>query len=90
MCLAFLRDTDGEYIQTGKIGRLSCVTIRTIVISTKFPFLVHFFRLYCKHADLQFDSPEDELKYFLNKTKNSRWKWKGRTPVPPEHAIHCK
>lgn len=52
---------------------------------------VHVFRLYCKHADIPFDSPEEELKYFLNRTKiNYRWKWKGRTVVSPEHAVHCK
>ncbi|XP_055322700.1 voltage-dependent calcium channel subunit alpha-2/delta-3 isoform X3 [Sitodiplosis mosellana] len=49
---------------------------------------VHPDWLYCKHAELQFETPEEELKYFLNKTKNSRWKWKGRTAVSPEHAVH--
>lgn len=47
-------------------------------------------RLYCKHAEKTFGSPEDELLFFLNKTKSARWKWKGRTAVSPEHAVYCK
>lgn len=47
-------------------------------------------RLYCRHAELQFETPEEELKYFLKRTQNSRWKWKGRTIVSPEHAVLCK
>ncbi|XP_031633434.1 voltage-dependent calcium channel subunit alpha-2/delta-3 isoform X3 [Contarinia nasturtii] len=50
---------------------------------------VHPDWLYCKHAEMSLDmTPEEELKYFLNRTKNTRWKWKGRTIVSPEHAVH--
>lgn len=98
MCLAFLRDTDGEYILIGTQILFPLITRKanSIFLNRKRVFIYLFiyyvfysFRLYCKHAEMNFDSPELELKYFLNKTKTS-WKWKGRTAVPPEHAIHCK
>lgn len=92
MFLAFLRGTDGESILTGKLMHFRWWFKRFSMLWEFFmiSYCCLFVRLYCKHAELQFETPEDELKYFLNKTRNSGWKWKGRTAVPLEHAVHCK
>ncbi|XP_063239257.1 voltage-dependent calcium channel subunit alpha-2/delta-3 isoform X2 [Bacillus rossius redtenbacheri] len=37
-----------------------------------------------------FDSPEDQLYHFLQRTQQPKWQWKSkRTVSPPEHASQC-
>lgn len=51
------------------------------------------FRVYCKHSKENFTNAEEELKYFLKRIKAPLWKWKDRSPPPPEHApstYNCK
>ena len=49
-------------------------------------------RVYCKNYSETFDTPEDELKYFLKKMSKPGWKWPPRGPKTPEHtaAMYCK
>ena len=45
------------------------------------------FRLYCKHSNESFSSPETELIYFLERMRQPGWKWPlNRSPPPPEHV----
>lgn len=78
----------GKCIQIG-MGHLKPLPILHLIYCS-FVYFVHFCRLYCKHAERNFSSPEEELEHFINRTKNARWKWKGRTAVSPEHAVHCE
>ncbi|XP_061394784.1 voltage-dependent calcium channel subunit alpha-2/delta-3 [Musca vetustissima] len=43
--------------------------------------------LYCKHSNMTFDSPEEELLWFLGKMSQPGWKWpSSRSSLPPEHT----
>lgn len=45
------------------------------------------FRLYCKHSNDTYSSPEAELLYFLERMRQPGWRWPlNRSPPPPEHA----
>lgn len=48
--------------------------------------LPHAFRLYCKHNNDTFSSPEAELLYFLERMRQPGWRWPlNRSPPFPEH-----
>uniref|UniRef100_T1H0I3 Uncharacterized protein n=1 Tax=Megaselia scalaris TaxID=36166 RepID=T1H0I3_MEGSC len=42
--------------------------------------------VYCKNHTKTFDTPEAELRYFIQKMSKPGWKWPPRSPVPPEHT----
>lgn len=44
-----------------------------------------FSRLYCKHNNETFSSPEAELLYFLERMRKPGWHWPLR-PLPPEKS----
>lgn len=41
-------------------------------------------RLYCRHYERTFSSPEEELLYFLERVAKPGWRWPAK-PRPPEH-----
>ncbi|XP_037933678.1 voltage-dependent calcium channel subunit alpha-2/delta-3 isoform X2 [Teleopsis dalmanni] len=48
--------------------------------------------LYCKHSNMTFAAPEDELLWFLSRMSQPGWKWPlSRSALPPEHtaAMFC-
>lgn len=49
------------------------------------------YRDYCNHSNRTSESPEQEFRNFLQKFKQTVWKWKDRTPQSSEHSsIYCK
>ncbi|KAM7358603.1 voltage-dependent calcium channel subunit straightjacket isoform 2-T2 [Cochliomyia hominivorax] len=48
--------------------------------------------LFCKHSNMTFNTPEEELLWFLGKMSQPGWKWpSSRSALPPEHtaAMYC-
>uniref|UniRef100_A0A1A9WG46 VWFA domain-containing protein n=1 Tax=Glossina brevipalpis TaxID=37001 RepID=A0A1A9WG46_9MUSC len=53
---------------------------------------IHPLWLFCKHSNMTFDTPEEELLWFLGKMSQPGWKWpSSRSALPPEHtaAMYC-
>lgn len=53
-------------------------------LSVKFIRVLSCFRLYCRHYERTFKSPEEELSYFLERVAKPGWRWPAK-PRPPEH-----
>lgn len=89
----FSRANIGKYIPIGEHWRLADDNQFDRLIILAFHFAHR--RMYCRHSELSFATPEKELKFFLNKTKTSRWKWKDfnckcNGPPPQRRRIRRK
>ncbi|XP_013110373.1 voltage-dependent calcium channel subunit alpha-2/delta-3 isoform X4 [Stomoxys calcitrans] len=75
-----------------EIHRISIKGSNTLSFFTGKRWKIHPKWLFCKHSNMTFQSPEEELLWFLGKMSQPGWKWpSSRSALPPEHtaAMFC-
>ncbi|KAL9902927.1 voltage-dependent calcium channel subunit alpha-2/delta-3 isoform X2 [Glossina fuscipes] len=75
-----------------EIHRMNIKGSNTLSYFTGKRWKIHPQWLFCKHSNMTFDTPEEELLWFLGKMSQPGWKWpSSRSALPPEHtaAMYC-
>ncbi|XP_065360594.1 voltage-dependent calcium channel subunit alpha-2/delta-3 isoform X2 [Calliphora vicina] len=75
-----------------EIHRMNIKGSNTLSYFTGKRWKIHPKWLFCKHSNMTFETPEEELLWFLGKMSQPGWKWpSSRSALPPEHtaAMYC-
>ncbi|KAI8121434.1 Voltage-dependent calcium channel subunit alpha-2/delta-3 [Lucilia cuprina] len=70
-----------------EIHRMNIKGSNTLSYFTGKRWKIHPKWLFCKHSNMTFETPEEELLWFLGKMSQPGWKWpSSRSALPPEHT----